>query len=275
MERNKIYNEDCIKGMKMLPYGSVDITVTSPPYDELRVYGEGVDWNFDIFKEVANELFRVTAPGGVVVWVVADGTVDGSETGTSFRQALYFKEIGFRIHDTMLYHKQTYIPLTQNRYEQVFEYMFVFSKGRPKTFNPIMLPCKTAGETSVGKPSYRRSATRSGEKIKKDKLNYTKDTKQHGNIFTYLPAGGGENCTSSDGVKHYAAFAEELVYDQLFSWSNVGDLVLDPFAGSGTTAKVAKEMGRDFIAFEMVDKFHKLACERVFGNEPVKRRGLF
>ena len=146
LELNKIYNEDCVAGMKMLDEECIDLTITSPPYDNLRTYNGNIDqWSFEKFQEIARELYRITKQGGVVVWVVGDATVKGSETGTSFRQALYFKEIGFNLRDTMIFAKRNPIPLTHNRYEQYFEYMFVFSKGKPKVFHPVMIPCEKAG----------------------------------------------------------------------------------------------------------------------------------
>ena len=140
MKTNIIHTGSCAEIMRDFPADCIDLTVTSPPYDNLRTYGGAVN-AFD-FEPIAQELFRVTKPGGVVVWVVGDATVNGSETGTSFRQALRFMEIGFRLHDTMIYEKENYIPLTHNRYEQCFEYMFVFSKGTPKTFHPKLIPCR-------------------------------------------------------------------------------------------------------------------------------------
>ncbi len=156
MQLNKIYNMDCLEGMRLLDGNSIDLTVTSPPYDILRTYNGNIEqWSFEKFQAIAKELYRVTADGGVVVWVVGDATVKGSETGTSFRQALWFKDCGFNLHDTMIYRKINYVPLTHNRYEQEFEYMFVFSKGKPKTFNPIKIPCKTAGAKTSGRTFYQ------------------------------------------------------------------------------------------------------------------------
>ena len=143
LELNKTYCMNCLDGMKLLSDNYIDLTVTSPPYDDLRKYN-GYSFNFEIFKDIAKELYRVTKDGGVVVWVVGDKTKNGSESGTSFKQALYFKEIGFNLHDTMIYQKKT-PPLTHNRYEQEFEYMFILSKGKPKTWNPIMIPKKIYG----------------------------------------------------------------------------------------------------------------------------------
>ena len=133
MELNKIYNIDCLSGLKELENDSVNLTVTSPPYDNLRTYGNITDWNFEIFKPIADELYRVTKPGGIVVWIVGDAAINGSETGSSFRQALYFQEIGFKIHDTMIYHKNSSAfpaRIDSKRYTQIFEYMFVFVKGK-------------------------------------------------------------------------------------------------------------------------------------------------
>ena len=74
----------------------VDLTVTSPPYDDLRTYkGTNDDWNFEKFKEVADLLYDITADGGAVIWVVGDATIKGSETLSSLKQAIYFKELGF------------------------------------------------------------------------------------------------------------------------------------------------------------------------------------
>ena len=151
MEINKIYNENCLDTMARMNDNFIDLTVTSPPYDNLRTYN---GYSFD-FESITKELYRVTKQGGVVVWVVGDATIKGSETGTSFKQALYFKECGFNLHDTMIYRKQNYIPLTHKRYEQEFEYMFVFSKGKPKTFNPIMIECKTKGSKTKGRTFYQ------------------------------------------------------------------------------------------------------------------------
>ncbi len=135
MEINKIYNENCLDVMSVMPDNFIDLTVTSPPYDGLREYN-GYSFQFEL---IAKELYRVTKKGGIVVWV-------GSESGTSFKQALFFREVGFNLHDTMIYQKINYVPLTHNRYEQCFEYMFILSKGKPKTFNPIMMPCKYPGK---------------------------------------------------------------------------------------------------------------------------------
>ena len=258
MELNKIYNEDCLIGLRnRIEDNSIDLTLTSPPYDNMRDYnGIAKQWSFDKFKSIADELYRVTKDGGVVVWVVNDGVEDGSESGTSFRQALYFKEIGFRLHDTMIYQKANYIPLTHRRYEQSFEYMFVFSKGRPKTFNPIKIPCKGAGRVESNGESRRgtldgKQAMRGNGKA----VLITKDEKIHPNIFCYTV--GGERSG------HPAAFPNKLAEDHIKSWSNEGDLILDPFMGSATTAIMSYRNGRNFIGFELDEKYYNIAKERI------------
>lgn len=235
----------------------VDLTVTSPPYDNARSYKGEVTWDFNVFKECAGLLYEITKDGGVVIWVVNDSVIKGSESGTSFKQALHFMEIGFRLHDTMIFQKANYIPLTHNRYEQSFEYMFCFSKGKPKTFNPIKIPCKGAGKIEPY-GSERRSlldekqAMRSPEGIK---YMTTKDTKYHPNVFTYSL--GGQK------TGHPAVFPDKLAEDQILSWSNEGDTVFDPFMGSGTTGKMAIRNNRNFIGIEKVEDYYKIACERI------------
>lgn len=257
MEINKIYCNDCLNGMLEMDSEVVDLTVTSPPYDNIRSYnGIGDEWNFDKFKEIANELYRVTKKGGVVVWVVNDSTKNGSESGTSFRQALYFKEIGFNLHDTMIYQKANFIPLTHNRYEQSFEYMFVFSKGKPKTFNPIKIPCKGAGKVEKNGDG-RRGTLDKNQAMRGNGKDFlvTKDEKIHPNIFTYTV--GGER------TGHPAAFPNKLAEDHILSWSNEGDLVFDPFIGSGTTAKMAIQNNRNFLGFEKDEGYFEIAMKRI------------
>jgi site-specific DNA-methyltransferase (adenine-specific) len=239
--------------MKQIPDGSVDLTVTSPPYDNLRTYNGNIDqWNFEKFQGIAKELYRVTADGGVVVWIVADATIKGSETGTSFRQALYFKECGFNLHDTMIWKKTNPIPLTHNRYEQHFEYMFVFSKGSPKTFNPIKIPCATKGQIRNRKNSNKEegSAVRN-----RNEVTVTKSEKIKGNVW--------EMPVSNTKYNHPAIFPEQLAQDHILSWSNAGDTVLDPFIGSGTTAIACINTGRNFIGFELDKHYCDIANERI------------
>ena len=211
-------------------------------------------WGWDDFVVVADELNRVLKPGGVIVWVVGDATIDGSETGTSFKQALYFKEIGLNIHDTMIYAKENYVPLTHNRYEQCWEYMFVFSKGKPKTFNAITVKSKNGGKVS----KYCKSQTDSRQAMRSrnsDEYFITNDTKIHPNIFTYI-------CGQAKSG-HPAPFPDELAMDMIESWSNEGDTVLDPFMGSGTTGRLAVNMKRNFIGIEIVPRFYEISKSRI------------
>jgi len=253
IELNRIYNMDCLEGMKRIPDGSVDLTVTSPPYDNLRTYNGNIEqWSFEKFQAIAKELYRVTADGGVVVWVVGDATIKGSETGTSLRQALYFKGVGFNLHDTMIWKKTNPIPLTHNRYEQHFEYMFVFSKGSPKTFNPIKIPCATKGQIRNRKNSNKEegSAVRN-----RNEVTITKSEKIKGNVW--------EMPVSNTKYNHPAIFPEQLVQDHILTWSNPSDIVLDPFLGSGTTAIACINTNRNYIGFELDKHYCDIANERI------------
>ncbi len=248
MELNKIYNIDCVEGMRMLPDGFVDLTVTSPPYDNLRTY-KGFTWDFE---SVAKELFRVTKDGGVVVWIVNDATIDGSETGTSFRQALYFKEIGFNLHDTMIWHKPNCFNFGSNYcYRQAFEYMFIFSKGRPKSINFIRdVKAKTGGESFN---VVRHTAD--GVRHVGEEFAIVDEYKKRENVWDIMPA------TVNNG--HPAVFPEQLASDHILSWSNEGDIILDPFMGSGTTAKMALLNNRKFIGFELAEEYWEIGTDRV------------
>lgn len=256
IELNKIYCDDSLNFMKSnIPDNFIDLTVTSPPYDDLRNY-KGYVFNFE---DTAKELLRVTSEGGIVVWVVNDKTHKGSETLSSFKQALYFRDIGFNIHDTMIYAKENWIPLTHNRYEQQFEYMFVLSKGKPKTFNPLTMPTIHSGKT------INRSKSDLGEnksvRGRKHSLETPKE-KRKPNIWTYKI---GTNCTTKDTIafKHPAVFPEKLAEDHILSWSNEGDIVFDPFTGSGTTCKMAKINKRKYIGIEISKDYVKIAEERL------------
>lgn len=250
LEINKCYNENCLDTMANMPDNCIDLTVTSPPYDNLRVY---CGYSFD-FESVAKELYRITKQGGVVVWVVSDATVKGSESGTSFKQALFFKRIGFNLHDTMIYAKNSYMPLTHNRYEQSWEYMFVFSKGKPHTFNPIMIECLTAG-TKRNRGGSKAKENSYAERLRNEKTEVN-IKKQHPNIFYY-------NVGNGDKTEHNAPFPEQLANDHIISWSNEGDLVYDPFMGSGTTAKMAILNKRNWIGSEISKEYCVIIEKRI------------
>ena len=237
-----LFNMDCLDGMKLIPDNSIDLTVTSPPYDNLRKYN---GFSFD-FEGIAKELFRATKIGGVVVWVVGDSTINGSESGTNFKQALYFKEIGFNLHDTMIYAKNNPIPTVGKRYHQHFEYIFILSRGNVKTFNPIKEQCKYKGVANMKNRGVDGS-------LNYKKIERTTD-KKVGNIF-YYSIGGGITTKDKVAFEHPAIFPERLAEDMIISWSNEKDLILDPFMGSGTTAKMAILNNRKFIGFEISEEY--------------------
>lgn len=264
---NRDYNYiklgDCVELMKEIPDDFIDLTVTSPPYDNLRDYNNEVTWNFEKFKEVAKELFRITKPGGVVVWVVGDATIKGSETGTSFRQALYFKEIGFNLHDTMIYQKNGYQFPETNRYYPAFEYMFIFSKGKPKTANLIAdKPNKTYGEKVTGNERNPDGTLKLRPAVKNKTNRVVKEFGVRTNVWQYSP---GYNKSTKDkyAYKHPAIFPEQLAEDHILTWSNPGDIVFDPFLGSGTTAKMAVLNDRKYIGFEISKEYFNVASQRL------------
>jgi len=249
----KILEGDCRERLQeLIDEGiQVDLVVTSPPYDDMRSYKNSLDWNLDICKEIIEKLFIIIKPGGIVVWVVGDKTMKGSETCTSFKQALAFVEAGFNLNDTMIWRKANPLPqVKQARYNQVFEYMFVFSKGTPKTFNPIMIPCKCAGleyDSTCKNIGGENGRTHKTFNINKEKV---KD-----NVWDIAVA---QNKTG-----HPAVFPEKLAEDHILSWSNEGDLVLDPFVGSGTTGIAAVKNNRNFIGIDKVREYVELSESRI------------
>jgi site-specific DNA-methyltransferase (adenine-specific) len=251
---NKIIEGNCVEVMQNMPDNLVDLTVTSPPYDDLRNY-KGFVFPFE---EIAKELFRITKPGGVVVWVVGDATIGGSETGTGFKQALYFKEIGFNLHDTMIFRKRNPIPqIYRKRYNNEFEFMFVFSKGVVRTHNPIMVDCLHAGLELNGTTYKNYSKNeQSREKLAKP----VKDKKIAGNIWEYVV---GKKQEDQEAKGHPAPFPCELVRDHIKSWTNQNDIVFDPMSGSGTTARVAFEMGRQYIGIDISHEYCEIARQRI------------
>jgi len=254
-DMNVVINRDCAEGLKELPDNFVDLTVTSPPYDNLRYYK---GFTFD-FPTTALQLYRVTKEGGVVVWVVGDQTIDGGESGTSFRQALYFQSVGFRIYDTMIYEKAGVIP-SSVRYTQAFEYMFVLSKGKPKTINLIRdRKNRWAGQTTFGKPSYRQ---KDGSLVQDKEKAVVAEVGKRYNIWRYAN-GFGFGQKDPLAYKHPATFPEKLAEDHILSWSNEGDLVLDPFMGSGTVAVMSKKNGRNYLGFEISTEYCDLIADRL------------
>ena len=251
----KLLQGDCLEVMKEIPDGSVDLTVTSPPYDNLRDYnGNNSLWGEQVWKGVIEEIHRVTKEGGVVVWVVGDATIKGSETGTSFKQALWAKDCGFNLHDTMIWNKRGFsaVGALKTRYAPVFEYMFVLSKGRPKSFNPL----KDRKNKHVGKVIQKTKRLACGG-TKRGKSYISSEYGQRFNIWEVDPQRQrGEN-------KHPAPFPLQIAHDHVVSWSNEGDTVLDPFLGSGTTGVAAKKLNRSFIGIELDPGYFQIAKKRI------------
>ena len=254
---NRVYNEDCIKTMSLLKANMIDMVVTSPPYDEMRLYSGNT---FNQFEKIAKALYRVIKHGGVVVWVVGDQTIKGNETGTSFKQALYFKEIGFNLFDTMIYEKPPRGAVGNNKtYWQSFEYMFILSKGLPKTINLLM--DRKNKDVRNGDTGSKRLFDGSLKTIKRE--GYEKQGRRT-NIWKYLI---GRSHSTKDNVafKHPAIFPESLAEDHILSWSNEGEIVYDPFMGSGTTAKMAILNNRKWIGSEISKEYCEICRSRING----------
>lgn len=242
----KLLHGDCCKELLNIPTKSIDCVITSPPYDDLRSYNSTVNYEL-----VIHELYRVLKSGGVVVWNVNDRIIDGSKSLTSFRQALLFQECGFKVNDVMIWKKTNPMPqVKQPRYNQAFEYMFIFSKGKPKTFNPIMVDCKSAGLKY--KSTCKKITTNKERQYKEFTINRQKIAD---NIFEFAVA--------QNKTEHPAVFPLELPILHIKSWSNQGDTVLDPFMGSGTTGIACKQLNRNFIGIELDEQYFKIAQERI------------
>ena len=263
---------DCLERMKEISDESVDLTVTSPPYDCLRSYNNNIDksWTNKKWEPIIKELYRVTRNGGIVVWVVGDATVKGTETGTSFKQALYFKECGFNLFDTMIYAKPPRGAVGNNKtYWQTFEYMFIFSKGNPKTINLI---CDRKNkESRDGDNGTKR--LKNGELLKVKRGGYSEYGRRT-NIWEY-GIGKGQSTKDNFAFKHPAIFPEQLAQDHILSWSNVGDIVLDIFMGSNTTGKMSILNGRKFIGIELDEKYYDISCKRITDAINEKKQSLF
>lgn len=255
---NRIINADSEIFLKTVPSNSIDLIVTSPPYDDIRDY-KGYNFSDTVLNNIICELYRITNIGGVVVWVVGDSTINGSESGTSFRQALKFMENGFKLHDTMIYEKNTSsFPAKRSgsRYTQIFEYMFVFCKEKIKTANLICdKPNKWAGHTNWGKNTNR---LKNGELKETSDIKPVPEFSPRNNIWKYN-VGKGFNSSDKESHEHPAIFPEQLAEDHILSWSNEGDIVLDPFSGSGTTCKMAKKNKRNYIGIDISEEYCALA----------------
>ncbi len=255
-EINNIYNIDCVKGMKQLPDECIDLVVTSPPYDNLRDYN---GYKFD-FENIAKELFRVMKKGGVVVWVVGDKIKNGDRSLTSFKQAIYFQEIGFKVHDSMIYQKKNTPFMRSNAYTNCYEFMFVFSKEKVKTFNPL--------KTNTARNGFEKLvANKKADGVNKKVLGELKKEKTRTNIWSYAVGLGGST-RDKIAFQHTAIFPEKLALEHILSWSNEGDIVFDPMCGSGTTCKMAKISNRNFIGMDISKEYTELSIKRLEMTPP-------
>jgi site-specific DNA-methyltransferase (adenine-specific) len=267
IELNTTYNENCLETMKRMDDSSIDMIITSPPYDDLRSYNKKIGKNTNLyngysfpFEEICKEFFRIIKDGGIVVWIVSDAVQSGSETGTSFRQALYFKEMGFNIHDTMIYRKLNPPPNAGTRYQQMFEYMFVFSKGKPKTTN---ISLRDRSNKCKDKRTYRKkkfSRNKDGEFNEND--YFIKEKVPDFNIWDFY-VGGGNSTNDKVAFEHPAIFPELLVKKHLESWSNEEEIIYDPFMGSGTTSKMCIITNRKYIGSEINEEYCLIEKKRL------------
>lgn len=255
-EINHIYNIDCLVGMKKLPENCIDLVVTSPPYDDLRNY-KGYHFDFD---NIALELLRIVKKGGIVVWVVGDKISNGDKTLTSFKHAIYFQKIGFNVHDVMIYRKKNTPFMRSNAYTNCYEFMFILSKGKPNTFNPL--------KTKTARQGLERLVhNKKADGVNKKVLGELKAEKTLTNIWDYAVGLGGST-NDKIAFKHPAIFPEKLAQDHILSWSNEGDLVFDPMCGSGTTCKMAKLNHRNYLGMEISEEYTKIAQERMVLRSP-------
>lgn len=253
----KLHNKNCLEVMGDVDSGVIDLTVTSPPYDDLRDYGGGLEWGQSVWEDVLSGIYRITAEGGVLVWVVGDATKNGSETGSSFKQALFAMDCGFNLHDTMIYEKAQACFGSTKCYLQSFEYMFVFSKGKPKTINFIRDRENVRGgvEESTTTGGFGRDGSRSARHRKSSEIMGKRK-----NIWKYGVGGGTTD--------HPAVFPLSLAEDHIRSWSRGGDLVFDPFMGSGTTGVACRNLKRNFVGVEINPEYYAEAVSRIQNQTP-------
>lgn len=253
-----IYNDNCLTVMENMPDGNISLVVTSPPYDDLRTYNDSSTWNEDVFKQIVSKLYDKMCDGGVIVWIVADSTIKGSESGNSFRQALYFIEVGFKLHDTMIWRKSNFSNPSTTRYHQTFEYMFVFVKNKIKTFNPI-IDRKNIYHGKVGSYGENTVTQKDGSK----KIRDVKINSEYGMRHNVWDCKTSGQTGESKKYKHPAMFPLELASDHILSWSNEGDTVFDPFMGSGTVGVACKNTNRKFIGSEIDKTYFNIARQRL------------
>lgn len=249
--KDTLHAADCVTFMKRCPDNFFDLTITSPPYDNLRDYN---GYAFDVNK-IAEQLFRTTKKGGVVVWVIGDKIKNGNKSLTSFKHAITFQEVGFNVHDVMIYRKKNTPFMRSNAYTNCYEFMYIFSKGKPNTFNALKVPTVRQGYEMM-------VANKKADGVNNKVLKELKKEKTRTNIWDYAVGFGGST-KDKIAFKHPAIFPEKLAEEHIHSWSNEGDLVFDPMCGSGTTCKAAKNLNRKFIGCDISDEYIKIAKERV------------
>ena len=255
IELNKIYQEDCMDTMSAMKKESIDMVITSPPYDDMRSYDGN---NMIQFKSFAKKIYKIVKMGGVLVWVIGDQTKNFNESGTSFMNALYFKKVGFNLFDTMIYLKKPRGACGNNQsYWQTFEYMFVLSKGKPKAIHLI----------NDRENKEERDGDNGSKRLHNGKLHYHRrgGYKKFGrrtNVWEYN-VGRGHSASDKIAFEHPAIFPEKLVKDHITSWTNEGDIIYDPFIGSGTTAKMCILTNRNYIGSEINPKYVQIAKQRI------------
>jgi site-specific DNA-methyltransferase (adenine-specific) len=254
MNTNTIILGDCRDVMRGMPDESVDCIITSPPYDNMRDYNKSSEWNFGVFTQVADEIIRVLKQGRVCVWIVNDQVIKGSKSLTSFRQAIYFKKNGLRVHDVMIWNKGCFSHMELNRYAQTAEYMFVFSKGAPAVVNKI----KDRKNISYGARMHGGQRQADGTVIKRKDKTPIAEYGERFNVWDIPP------CNSiAERCGHVAPFPIKLAADHIRTWTNENDIVLDPFVGGGTTAVAAIQLNRRFIGIEIDPEYHAMATRRI------------
>lgn len=244
-----IYNDDC---RNQLRYIAADLCVTSPPYDSLRDY-EGIEWDHKVFMQIARRLRQSVSN---IVWIVGDASIDGGESGSSFKQALYFIKLGYKLHDTMIWQKRGFSMPSHTRYHQIFEYMFVFRRGEIP-FSPIKdVKNITGGKTTLGKNTFRMKNGEMTERARRPAAEWG----MRNNIWKTNTTGQEQPCKT---LEHPATFPYKLAHDHIVSWSNQGDMIVDPFMGSGTTLRAAKDLRRTAIGIEISEKYCEIAARKM------------
>lgn len=253
---NEIYCCDCVEGMRLLPAEVIPLTVTSPPYDAIRT------WQFpwEKFQAVAQELYRLTIPGGIVAWVVQDQHHDWSESGTSFKQALYFKELGFKLYTTIAVERTTGLPGYRPRYWPPLEYVFVLSRGRPRSYNLIRDRPTTTRSVPMKLVTLR---SRDGTFRRERRPLIVPPLAVRNTVWRYK-VGYGHTTTDREAHGHHPALMpEELAKDLILSYSRPDDFVFDPMAGLATTCKMALLNGRSYLGFDRDQQFCRDARKRL------------